>query len=185
MSLIVTPTEADVFTALGRFLEDVLTSGTDVIQGQDNRVPEPRAQNFVTMTMLRMPRLSTNREEQDSLGLAMKITQSAQCVVQIDVHGPAAFNNANILTTTFRSSYATAFFAAIGPAIVPLYTGDPRQVVFVDGEKQYEDRYLIEANLQIKPAVTAAAQSARQLTVDIISAETDPAGWPNATVSAP
>lgn len=54
-------TEVQTFTALRAFLLRVLPAGTDVVRGQDNRVPEPRVSNFVVMTPLSQPRLGTNR----------------------------------------------------------------------------------------------------------------------------
>lgn len=53
-------TEAQVLAALRSFLLGVLPSGTEVIRGQDNRVPEPVAPNFIVMTPLLQPRLGTN-----------------------------------------------------------------------------------------------------------------------------
>ena len=55
-----TPTEANVFTALGGFLVAVLPAGTPVIQGQVNRVAEPASPDFVIMWPLSRPRISTN-----------------------------------------------------------------------------------------------------------------------------
>lgn len=60
-----TLTETQAFTALASFLVEVLPAGTDVIRGQINRVPEPAVPNFVVMSQLRAPRLSTNIAEYD------------------------------------------------------------------------------------------------------------------------
>lgn len=196
--MIVTPTEEDIFAALRAFLQDVLplkSTGPDVpflvVVGQENRVAEPlntaarTNSNYVVMTPLRMPRLSTNAEIQASLGLALAITQSSQCVIQLDVHGPEAFNNSSIISALFRSSYAVDFFAARATSgtIAPLFADDPRQMAFTSGEQQYEDRYIIEANLQVNQTVTPVAQSARELVLDITDVETSPDAWPNTTIT--
>jgi len=60
MAVIVSPTESDIQSALRAFCLSVLPLGIDVIAGQVNRVPEPTAGNFVTMTPLRRNRLATN-----------------------------------------------------------------------------------------------------------------------------
>jgi hypothetical protein len=60
VSLSVSPNEVDIRTALRSFLESVLPDGVDVIVGQQNRVPEPSAGSFVTMTPLRRRRIATN-----------------------------------------------------------------------------------------------------------------------------
>lgn len=196
--MIITPTEVDILAALGSFLQDILplnSTGPDVpfvvVVGQENRVPEPvnasspTNSNYIVMWALRMPRLGTNVETLTSLGLQATYTQPSQCTIQLDVHGPEAFNNAGIISTMFRSSYSVDFFAALGAAISPLYADDPRNMPFNSGEQQYEDRYIVEANLQVNQTITAAAQSARALELGVTNVETDPNSWPNSTVSAP
>lgn len=54
------PSQSAVFTALRSFLLQILPAGVEVIQGQVNRVPEPRVDDFVVMTEIFRPRLSTN-----------------------------------------------------------------------------------------------------------------------------
>lgn len=187
------PSEDDVFKALGDFLQDILPPQDDaadpvvkfiVVAGQENRVPEPKELNFVVFIPLRMPRLATNFEVLAGVGLQRSIKQNTEVVFQLDVHGPEAFNNANRISTLFRSSYATDYFEAKGLPIAPLFADDPRQAQFVDGEQQYEDRYIVEAHLQVNFTMTAVTQSARTLTVEIIDVETPPASWPNGIATA-
>lgn len=195
--MIITPNEDDVFVALRAFLQDVLPVQSispdvkfPVVIGQENRVPEPvnisnpKNSNYAIMWPLRMPRLSTNLELQTALGLALSVTQSSQCVIQIDIHGPEAFNNASIVSTIFRSSYAVGFFEQRGATIAPLYADDPRNMQFAPGgEQQYEDRYVVEANLQVNQTVTTSAESARTLELGLVNIDTDPAHWPNSTIT--
>jgi hypothetical protein len=194
--MIVAPTEDDVFTAIRAFLQDVLpvqSSGPTVLHvvvvGQENRVSEPVNpgtpvnSNYVVMWPLRMPQLSTTVEKMIALGLQATYEQSSQCTIQLDVHGPEAFNNSSVITTMFQSSYAVDFFAALGATIAPLYADHPRNMPFNSGEQQYEDRYIIEANLQVNQKITITAQSARALDLDLTNVDTDPASWPNSTVS--
>lgn len=54
------PSQSQIQTALRSFLLSVLPSGVDAFEGQDNRVPEPSATDFVVMTTIRRPRLATN-----------------------------------------------------------------------------------------------------------------------------
>ena len=60
MGFAASPNQSAVFQALGDFLTGILPDGTEVVQGLDNRVPEPRPQNFVVMTATTRPRLATN-----------------------------------------------------------------------------------------------------------------------------
>lgn len=55
-----TPTQLDVLTILQSFLLSILPPGVEVILAQENKVPEPKADDFVTMTPLFQQRLSTN-----------------------------------------------------------------------------------------------------------------------------
>lgn len=190
--MILSPNEDDIFVAIRAFLQNVLplqSTGPDVpfvvVQGQDNRVPEPIEDNYIVFWPLRMPRLATTVEMLASLGLAATYTMSSQCTIQLDVHGPSALDNSSIVQTMFRSGYAVDFFAGLGSTIAPLYADDPRNMPFVSGEQQYEDRYIIEANLQVNQTITTTAQSALGLTLDIIDVETNSAGWPNSTITAP
>jgi len=60
MTVVVSPNEADVQSVLRSFLLSVLPIGVDVIEGQDNRVAEPSAADFVVMTAIRRRRVETN-----------------------------------------------------------------------------------------------------------------------------
>ncbi|TIU88226.1 MAG: hypothetical protein E5W06_02920, partial [Mesorhizobium sp.] len=53
------PSQSGIQTVLRGFLLQYLPAGVEVISAQDNRVPEP-AGDFVTMTVSRRGRLSTN-----------------------------------------------------------------------------------------------------------------------------
>lgn len=183
------PTEDDIFKAAGRFLQDILplqSTGPNVpffvTVGQENRVPEPKEDNYIVMWPLRMPRLATNFVSEDGVTQQRSTRQNMQVALQLDVHGPQAFNNSNRISTLFRDAYATEFFEGY-PNIAPLFASDPRNAPFTSGEKQYEDRYIVEVELQVNFTMTATAESARTLTADIIDVETDPNSWPNSTVT--
>lgn len=59
----VTPTQSDIQTALRNFLLAILPAGIEVIESQDNRVPEPVGPDFVEYTAIRRPRLATNIDD--------------------------------------------------------------------------------------------------------------------------
>ena len=60
MSITLSLTEVQIFTALRSFLVSILPTGIEVVKAQDNRVPEPAGTNFVTMTPILRERLETN-----------------------------------------------------------------------------------------------------------------------------
>lgn len=230
MTISVTPTQSQVFEALRGFLLAVLPSGTPVVKGQDNRVPEPAAGDYVLMTPLRRNRIETNIDEWgdvkfigsiavDTLTITTmdsgavkvgsvvygtnvaanttitqfvsgsggvgtyKVTpqpqtvastvmsagvqnmlQPVQLTVQLDVHGPSSGNNAQRISTLLRDEYGTDFFAGtpitggVIPDVTPLYASDPLQLPFINGENQYEERWVVEATLQVNEVVTDVPQ---------------------------
>lgn len=60
MTVFVSPNNTNIQTCLRAFLLSVLPAGVEVIEGQDNQVPEPAGADFVVMTWLRQERLETN-----------------------------------------------------------------------------------------------------------------------------
>ena len=209
-----------------------ISTGAEVIQAQLNRSAEPVAADFMTMTLVRAPRLATNVDSKidcvfsanisgsvmtvDSIetgaievgatvfgpGVApgtniraqlgnniysvtpsqnitqerlaasrKKLTQKAQVAIQLDVHGPNSTDFALAISTAFRDAYATELFAALNPLISPLYADDPRQLPFVNSEQQYEDRWVIEDQLQVDYSVSVSQQYADTLTIVPVSVE--------------
>lgn len=209
-----------------------LSTGVEVIQAQVNRVPEPVAADFVTMTLVRTPRLATNVDSKldcvfsgsiaqgvmtvDAIetgaiqigakvfgpGVApntsiraqladnvyaispsqvvgqarmaasqKKLTQKTQVGIQLDVHGPNSTDFSNTISTAFRDAFATEFFSVANSLISPLYADDPRQLPFNNAQQQYEDRWVIEAQLQVDFSISVSQQYADTLTIVPVSVE--------------
>lgn len=94
--------------------------------------------------------------------------QATEVTFQLDVHGKDSADNAQIISTLFRDEYACASFSASGYDVQPLYTSEPRQMPFITGESQYEDRWSIDVVLQANPVVTAPQQFAGALSVVLV-----------------
>lgn len=86
------------------------------------------------------------------------LLQPTKVTVQLDVHGPASADNAQIITTTFRDQYAVDQFAASGFDVTPLYHSEPRQMPFLNGEQQYEERYILDVVMQANPMLGVPQQ---------------------------
>ncbi|CAG4887976.1 phage neck terminator protein [Paraburkholderia saeva] len=174
MAVTISITESNVFNALRTFMLGILPAGVEIVQGQDNSVPEPQGPDFVEMTMISMPRLSTNEITYTDAGTnpgTRNAMQSIKARIQIDVHGPNSADNSAIISTLFRDEYACDAFAAVNPDIQPLYCEDPKQMPFINGENQYEQRWIIDAAIQYN-AVTAVPQDfADTLDVNIVSVD--------------
>ncbi len=95
--------------------------------------------------------------------------QSTQVDIQLDVHGPNSANNAQIISTVFWDQYAFDTVTNYGFDIAPLYCDDPKQIPFINGEQQYEDRWVINAVLEVNPVVQIPQQFATLLgPVDLV-----------------
>jgi hypothetical protein len=241
MPLIISPTQDDIQTVLRSFLLAVLPAGVEVVETQDNRVPEPKSDDFVLMTPLLMPRLSTNLDTSNDVTFTASIagdtmtvsdvargtiaagnpvfgvgvaegtavtalgtgtggagtytvapvqyvaseamsagtkavTQSVQLTMQIDVHGPNSADNTNRITTLFRDPFAVEFFAQSAfPQVSPLYPSEPRQAPFMNDQSQFENRYVVDLNMQVNVTVSnIPEQSAVTANVTPVSATTIP-----------
>lgn len=170
--MIVTPTQSDIRVALRGFLVGVLASNVEVVEAQDNRVPEPTSEDFVLMTGIRHRRIETNSEGPvQPIAGTQDHTQPTEAVFQLDVHGPNSADNAEVISTLFRSAYAVDAMAAINPDVYPLHADDPKQVPFINDANQYESRWVIEAFLQANQTVSVPQQSAEALAVDLIDVD--------------
>lgn len=177
MALIVSPTETEINTALRAFLLAVLPTGVEVIRGQINRVPEPKLSDFVVMLPTMRQRISTNVDTFidttapiPAIG-SNTFTQSTQVTIQLDVHGPSSADNAQTISTMLRDTFAGDFFASY-PNISPLFSDDPKQVPFGNGEQQVEWRWTLDAQLQVNATVSGATQEfATTVTADLINVD--------------
>lgn len=157
-------TEENVFTVLRNFLVGVLPSTVEVIDGQDNRVPEPASPDFITMTSGIKVRLSTNidgyTDGYPSEPGSENFLAPTQFSIQLDIHGPNSSDNAQLITTLMRDDYACEQMqlSVSGFDVAPLYTDDPKQIPFINSEKQYENRWVVECVLQFNPIVQVPMQ---------------------------
>ena len=55
-----TPSQDDVQAVVRAFLLYLMPPGTEVVQAQDNRVPEPESTSFIVITALNRQRIETN-----------------------------------------------------------------------------------------------------------------------------
>ncbi|HEY6030509.1 MAG TPA: hypothetical protein VIU44_08100 [Gaiellaceae bacterium] len=81
------------------------------------------------------------------------IEQQTEFTVQIDVHGPNSGDNAQRISTLLRDDFGVEAFAASGFDVTPLHADEPRQIPFLNDQNQYENRWVIEACLQVNDVV--------------------------------
>lgn len=171
-------TESQTFAALRTVLLGLLPAGIEIIRAEVNRVAEPVGADFVVMSPTLRDRLATNIETYDDQPTAVppvalrNTEQRTQVTIQLDIHGPASADNAEKISTLFRSEYATKAFAATGAAVQPLYADTPRQAPFINAEDQYEYRWTVDVVLQANPVVGTAQDFAAVVEVTPIEVDT-------------
>lgn len=172
-------TESAIFTGLRAFVLNVLTlPANQVVKGQANRVPMPSGSNFVVLTPSGRAQLATTVRSYRPSALpapadgARDTQRQTRMDVQIDVYGPAAAENVQIISTLLRDMYGCDFLRAHN--CQPLYCGDPRQLPLVTGEQQYLARWMLGATLQFNPTVSTSQQFADIVSVTLV--ETDQNG---------
>lgn len=80
----ISPTQSDVQTAVGKFLQAVLPANIDIVVGLGNRVPEPAAPNFVVMTPIRFSRLGTNFDTLADVKFVGSVADTTMSVTEVD-----------------------------------------------------------------------------------------------------
>lgn len=160
-----------LYQVLGDFIADVLGLANDhVVQGFPNRVPMPVGP-FVLMTNTNLKRLRTNVDTWDTADpapITMQQEVGTQLEMQLDLYGPASGDWAVILTALLRDE---AGCVALAPTVQPLYSDDPVRAPLTNAEEQYEDRWIVRAQLQYNPTVSTPQDFADTLAVDLINVD--------------
>lgn len=163
-------TDDDFMTALRSFVLAVLPDGVECFQGQANRVPEPVGPDFVVMTQTNRVRMSTNVDLWDKTAPdpdSVTIGQSTQVTVQLDIHGPNGSDYAQTIATLFRDDFGCQALDPTG-RIAPLFASDGNQIPFINGESQYENRWVMSAVMQGSPSLSTPQDFAAIVTVTIL-----------------
>jgi len=155
--------------AVRAFLLDVLPTGVEVVQSQQNRVPQPVSESFVTMAPTSRRQLSASYREGDATAGTLAVGRSTGIGVQIDVYGVAATDNAQVIATLLRDDYGCRFLAPYN--VQPLYCDDGSQMPLVNGEQQYEQRWMLRAMFQANPYVSTPAAFPAKVDVETIQAD--------------
>lgn len=83
MTFAPSPNQSAIMTALGNFLASILPAGVLVVQGQDNRVPEPIGADFVIMTPIMRQRLETNVDTYSDCAFIASIAGAAMTMTEL------------------------------------------------------------------------------------------------------
>lgn len=158
----IAPAHSSLIQGLGEFIQSLIT-GVEVIQGQVNLVPMPVGQ-FICMTPIMQRRLSTNVSTYRPDDGERDVMQPTEYTIQLDCYGPDSSDHATTISTMLRDFYGCDFLRPF--QCQPLFTGEPSQVPLINGEENYEQRWMVEAVLQFNPIVTTPQEFADELAVE-------------------
>ena len=168
-------TESNLFNTLGNFLTSILPAGTPVLRAQANRVAEPASPNFVMMTPILRGKLGMNwtqfSDGYPSNPQVRTDLNPTDAQVQINVHGPLAADNVQIISTLFWSGWGCDQFQASGFDITPLYCEDPRETPYLNDQQQIEYCWTTTLHMQVNAITTITQQFAAQLNIQLVSVE--------------
>jgi hypothetical protein len=123
-SLVPTPNQSQIFTALRSFLTGVLPANVSVLRGQANRVAEPSGVDFVIMTPIRQQRIETNVDSYADCAFTGSIAGTTLTVAQMFL-GTVQVGNQLFGATTAAGTTITGFIGGSGGA--GTYTVSPSQ----------------------------------------------------------
>lgn len=81
----------------------------------------------------------------------MSVEESTEVIMQVDVHGANSSDNSQVLQQLFWDARAVDELEPFG--ITPLFAEDPRQMPFITAAKEYEDRWMVDLHMQVKPTI--------------------------------
>jgi hypothetical protein len=122
---------------------------------------------FVAMNNVGLSRLSTNTDtyiDPVTTTGTKNASYDIEYTIQLDFYGASAADWAMIVQTLFRDEYGISLFPT---NIVPLYADDPIQMALIDGEQQYEQRWIVKSVLQYNPVVSTPQDFAAQLAIGL------------------
>ncbi|WP_415537985.1 LIC_12616 family protein [Gluconobacter oxydans] len=162
-TLLTAPTDSQIYTALGEWMKTVLPAGTDIMQGQLNQTAQPIGP-YCIMFLIARRRLATNSCTYTATERI--VVEPTELTIQVSVFGNGAGNAVSVVQSLWRDLYAADFLTANGGILAPLYSSEPRQMQFVNGERQYEDAWSVDLKAQVNFTTTLPQQSATKLTVE-------------------
>ncbi len=171
MSLAISVTQDDVYTAMETFLTGVFPAGIPIIRGLPNRAAMPQpTPGFIVMQALMQNRFNMPVHSWDYGAITppstLDIEQGIELPMQIDCYGSTSGDWAATISTAIEDQFG---FDGLGASVKPLYCNQARMMPLTDEELEYEERWCLDVHLQINPVVTITQQFADQLDLGVIN----------------
>lgn len=162
-------TDTDVYTALVSFAQLVVPSGTPILRGQQNRIPEPNVPCVILTTLGTPKRIGTNADgtapiivDDQITGFTASVTADFEYRVQADFYSPDAESWAMSAELLWLDNIA---FTALPDGMKPLYSEGRLQLPIIGGEDQWIQRWTMTLVLDYQPTWTQPTEAATSLTV--------------------
>lgn len=164
-------TDEDILSGVRAFLlAYIIDAGGEVVGDVDNRVSMPKPP-YIVMNHLAKPRIATNIDGYSTSTVGSTTTtvrstmQPTKYGLQLDCVGPTAGDWAQTLATLWFSDVSTDFLAAYN--IFPLFADDPRHSPWVNGEQQWESRWIVNVYMQVNPVLEFDVPSFATDTIEV------------------
>jgi hypothetical protein len=168
-------TDEDILAGVRAFLlAYIIDPGGEVVGDVDNRVSMPKPP-YIVMNHLAKPRIATNIDAyRDEVSVSMigsttttvrSTMQPTKYGLQLDCVGPTAGDWSQALSTLWFSDVSTDFLAAYN--IFPLYADDPKHSPWVNGEQQWESRWIVNVYMQVNPVLEFNVPSFATDTIEV------------------
>lgn len=180
-------TERIILAALRNVVVQIVPPEVQVIRAQVNRVPEPTCDTYILLTrtrweMIEYPTVTWDKD--DPAPITLNMLSPVKASIQLDIHGQNGADLAWQLASTFKSYIACDMFNDLpqssiegeytlptGAVIQPLYSDSPKQAPFLNGEQQWEDRWMVEIALQANINIKVTEEFANALQIGLIDVD--------------
>jgi hypothetical protein len=177
MALQVTPSFDALIAKLCDFIAPILPdppNAPPVVQMPANRTSmPPPVPGFVGLVPRLQSRIMTNINRwdlQDPAPTAIEVEQAVRVEVACNFYGAAAADWATMFATVFRDEYGCR---GLAPIAAPLYCEDPIFAPLIDGEEEYESRWIVRAFMQYNPVTSTPMQFSDTLEANLINVDVE------------
>lgn len=150
-------TEDQVFDTLWTWVASLFAVEVQpyIFKGFQNQTATPTSSYIVIQPGVKMRQDQARRDYvptvlDPTIGV-VNVSRGTMYSYQVDCYGQASANYADIVTIAWRSLWACD--ALTGTPITPLYADEPVQLNLVNGEGQFEQRFMSKLYLQTNTAV--------------------------------
>lgn len=157
MPAILTNSEDQVFDALWGWVASLFDAGTqaNIFKGFQNQTSTPLGSYVVIQPGIKLRQDQARRDyvptvPDPTIGV-VNVTRGTTYSYQVDCYGQDGANMADIITIAWRSMWACDQLEVA--VITPLYADEPQQLNLVNGEAQFEQRFMTKLYLQTNTVV--------------------------------